>query len=181
MIRKGCHFSEANWLTRFAGRFMLVRCRCYHRLLMLSKFVTVFTDDVPHFLNMLPRMQHHPLCSLSALIRMLERFERVRSAGLFLPRFFLLHRHVLPIGHHARDAFVRVFLVLALPLAVRLWLMRMKSRVSFLTVATASYFLPSRRRKAASLSWVWSMCLMAVSRRRADRPTPARCERRWPR
>ncbi|MNT30858.1 hypothetical protein D3C72_1666720 [compost metagenome] len=58
----------------------------------------------------------------------------------------------------------------ALPLAVRLWLMGMKSKVSFLTVATASYFLPSRRRKAASLSWVWSMCSTAVSRRRADTP-----------
>ena len=62
---------------------------------------------------MLPRVQSRPLGGLLALVKMLKRLERASGADLFLPRLFLLRRHVLPLGHHARDAFVRVFLVLA--------------------------------------------------------------------
>ena len=62
---------------------------------------------------MFPRMQRRPLGGLLALVEVLQRLERSRSARLFLPSLFFLRRHILPLGHHARDAFVRVFLVLA--------------------------------------------------------------------
>ena len=78
--------------------------------------VAVFADNVAHFFDMLPRMQRRPLRGLLALVGMLQRLERAGGASLLLPRFFLLGRHVLPLGHHTRDAFIRVFLVLALGL-----------------------------------------------------------------
>ena len=85
-----------------------------HRLFKCSRYLAVLADDVPHFFDMLPRMQDRPLRGLLALVNMLQRLERARGASLLLSRFFLLRRHILPPGHHARDAFVRVFLVLAL-------------------------------------------------------------------
>lgn len=79
-------------------------------------FLAVFFYDVKHFLDTLPSMQRRPFSGLLALVNVLQGLEHTRGAGLLLPRFFLLCRHVLPLGHHSLNAFVRVFLLLALGL-----------------------------------------------------------------
>lgn len=76
----------------------------------------VLADDVPDFLNMFSSMQCRLLRGLLAIVSMLQRLERTRCSCLLLPHLFRLRRHVPPPSQHTRDAFVRVFLVLALSL-----------------------------------------------------------------
>ena len=101
--------SRHNW--RMSCRF----CACY-RLRRFPGGLAVLADDVPNLFNMLPRIQGRPLRGLLVLVKMLHRFERTLGASLLLPRFFLLRRHILLLGQHVGDAFVQVFLFLALGL-----------------------------------------------------------------
>ena len=58
-------------------------------------------------------MLYRTLGSLPGLVKVIHGLEFGFGARHFLARLFLLCRHVLPLRHHARDAFVRVFLFLA--------------------------------------------------------------------
>ena len=93
--------------------YLLILGRCHLRH---PRVVAIFPDDLAHLLDVLPRQLRCPLSTVFTFEEMLQRLEHARGPSLFLPGLFLLRRHVLPLGYHARDTFVRVFLLLALDL-----------------------------------------------------------------
>ena len=62
---------------------------------------------------MLPCALGRSLGAALALVKVIQFLELAGGAGRFLPSLFLLRRHVLPPGHHARDALVWICLHLA--------------------------------------------------------------------